>query len=37
MTLPPERLLRLDVSQATPTYDEILPDLLAEIRARLKE
>ncbi|GAB4485827.1 MAG: hypothetical protein OHK0031_09970 [Anaerolineales bacterium] len=33
--LPPERLLRLDVSTAAPDYADLLPGLLTTIRARL--
>ncbi len=33
--LPPERILRLDVSSASPSYAEALPALLAQIRSRL--
>jgi deoxyadenosine/deoxycytidine kinase len=34
-SLPPEQVLRLDVSAASPSYAEIVPDLLARIRTRL--
>jgi len=34
-SLPPERVLRLDVSSASPSYAEVVPGLLAQIRARL--
>jgi deoxyadenosine/deoxycytidine kinase len=34
-SLPPERILRLDVSSATLPYAEVIPGLLSQIRARL--
>jgi deoxyadenosine/deoxycytidine kinase len=35
VSLPPERVLRLDVSSASLAYTEIIPSLLARIRANL--
>jgi deoxyadenosine/deoxycytidine kinase len=35
VSLPPERVLRLDVSSASLSYAEIVPGLLSQIRARL--
>jgi deoxyadenosine/deoxycytidine kinase len=34
-TLPPERVLRLDVSSVSPAYTEMLPNLLPRLRRRL--
>lgn len=34
-SLAPERILRLDVSNASPDYSEVIPGLLGQIRARL--
>jgi deoxyadenosine/deoxycytidine kinase len=33
--LPPDRILHLDVSDASPGYEEVVPGLLSQIRARL--
>ncbi len=34
-SLAPERIIRLEVSNASPDYSEVVPDLLGQIRARL--